>query len=340
MEPNESCRPLVSIIVTTYNVADFLAECIRSIQAQTYQDLEIIIIDDGSSDHSTNIAESIAATDFRIKSHKNTKNQGGLYTKLDGIRKASGDYFFICDGDDWISPNLVEKCLTKIQHLDCLIYGFELIDHPTKAKIKQQYPIKIVQKIESGLELTNFEWGSISHIMPICFYSSRIRESLLNVYLNYPPLPYYDDIPAYALTMSLEKKTIIPEAFYYYRVNRPGQSTENWWDSNRSLKYLSLYTAICTATSSPLENKVDAQEIMFFKLLKIAFVEYRGILINNPREYKRLKRALVQALEKTKTPAWLWFKSIKAALFFLALRRLPSGLTIAIMPKLFRITNI
>ena len=104
---------LISIIVPIYNAEKYLSTCIKSIINQTYQDLEILLIDDGSMDNSYSICCSFI--DKRIKIFKN-KNMGLSYTRQFGIDHASGLYFSTIDADDWILPNYVEMLYKTIKN--------------------------------------------------------------------------------------------------------------------------------------------------------------------------------------------------------------------------------
>lgn len=106
--------PLVSIIVPAYNVEKYLADCLDSILAQTYQNLEIIVINDGSTDGSPEIMQEYNAK------HKNiiivNKKNGGLSSARNtGIEKATGDYLCFVDSDDVIAPDFVEKLAVAIK---------------------------------------------------------------------------------------------------------------------------------------------------------------------------------------------------------------------------------
>ncbi len=340
MKDSPTHKPLVSVVVTSYNVADYLGECIGSIQAQTHSNLEIVVVDDCSTDASAAVVQSLAGKDSRIKLIQKTRNEGALYAKLDGIRNTSGEFFFLCDGDDWISPELVSTCLTHGQASDCVVFGIDFVDHATRTAAPNVYPAEMREKIACGTDLTNFEWGSINHMMQLYFYNSDIKSRYLEAYSNYPPLPYYEEIPGYALTMSLENKKAIPDVLYHYRLNRPGQSTEDWWHAKRSLKYLSLDAAISAAMKGRFGNTSNVHEIVFFKLLKTAFAEYRGVLVNNPDEYPRLRRAMLQMLVQIEMPTPIYSISVKAALFHFALNRIPSKLTQLVVPTLFRLIRI
>ncbi len=99
---------LYSIIVPVYGVEKYLRKCIESLLGQTYKNIEIILIDDGSKDQSPEICDEYALRDKRIKViHK--LNGGVVSARKVGAESASGDYIFCVDGDDWVSLNYVEK---------------------------------------------------------------------------------------------------------------------------------------------------------------------------------------------------------------------------------------
>ena len=96
---------LVSVIVAVYNIEEYLPRCVDSILAQTYRNLEIILVDDGSKDQSGNICDSYAEKDRRIKViHK--KNGGLSDARNAGMNAATGEYIGFVDGDDWIEPDM------------------------------------------------------------------------------------------------------------------------------------------------------------------------------------------------------------------------------------------
>lgn len=92
---------LVSIIVPVYNVEKYLKRCMTSILEQTYSNLEILLIDDGSPDNSGNLCDEIQSTDERIKVYH--KANGGLSSARNyGLERCTGEYIFFIDSDDWI----------------------------------------------------------------------------------------------------------------------------------------------------------------------------------------------------------------------------------------------
>ncbi len=116
---------LISVIVPVYNVDAYLGKCIESIINQTYKNIEIILIDDGSTDDSGNICDDFALLDDRIKVF-HTENHGVTYARKKGVKSAKGAFIGFVDGDDYIDSNYYELLLKKItsDNYDFVQMGF------------------------------------------------------------------------------------------------------------------------------------------------------------------------------------------------------------------------
>ena len=108
--------PELSVIVPVYNAEAYLRKCISSILQQTYSDLEVILVNDGSIDSSGKIAQEIADEDDRVKVI-NQINQGVSSARNTGLRIAAGRYVGFVDADDWIEPTMYETLINGI--IDC-----------------------------------------------------------------------------------------------------------------------------------------------------------------------------------------------------------------------------
>lgn len=116
---------MISVIVPIYQIEEYLPQCIESIQKQTYSNLEIILVDDGSQDGSARICDQYAAEDSRIKViHK--ANGGLVSARIAGIEIATGEYVTYVDGDDWIDEGYYEGLIKKADHykVDIVMSGF------------------------------------------------------------------------------------------------------------------------------------------------------------------------------------------------------------------------
>lgn len=108
--------PLVSIIIPVYNVSQYLIKSINSVRNQTLQDLEIICVDDASTDNSLSILEDFAKIDNRIKVLKHDKNLGVSCARNTALEIAKSDYLMFLDPDDWYEPTICEKMYNKIHN--------------------------------------------------------------------------------------------------------------------------------------------------------------------------------------------------------------------------------
>jgi len=129
----EKAEIKISIIVPIYNMQKYLKKCLNSLLLQTLRDIEIICINDGSTDGSLAILQDFAAKDKRIKI-VNQKNSGVSAARNAGIKKASGKYVMFVDGDDWIEPETCAECYAKItqDHSDMVVFNFQKIHSQNK----------------------------------------------------------------------------------------------------------------------------------------------------------------------------------------------------------------
>lgn len=118
----------ISIIIPIYKVEKYLSACIDSICNQTYKDLEIILVDDGSPDNCGQICDDYAQKDSRIRViHK--ENAGVAMARNDGLDIATGDFISFVDSDDWLSENAYEKMMNAYEECgaDCVIGGCQIV---------------------------------------------------------------------------------------------------------------------------------------------------------------------------------------------------------------------
>ena len=104
-------NPLISVIVPIYNVAPYLRACLDSLAAQTMKEIEIVMIDDGSTDGSGAIADEYVSSSFPIFRVIHTANGGVSAARNRGIDEARGEWIMFVDGDDWIDADMCEQML-------------------------------------------------------------------------------------------------------------------------------------------------------------------------------------------------------------------------------------
>ncbi len=153
---------LVSVIVPIFNIEPYIEQCIKSICDQSYRNLEIILVDDGSVDRCGEIVDQYARKDERIISiHK--KNGGLVSARKAGMKASTGKYVVYVDGDDWIEANYIEELLLVIEreNADVVTSGY-------KNETGQAF-----DGIPTGIYDTNTNCGLICHICGIRFIAEN-----------------------------------------------------------------------------------------------------------------------------------------------------------------------
>ena len=120
-----SAFPLVSIIVPVYKTKEYLDQCVQSLCSQSYANLEIILVDDGSPDECPVLCDTLASQDARVRViHK--ENEGAAFARKAGLDAASGQYVLFLDGDDWLDFDTVSMCVEVAQrdNADCVLFGY------------------------------------------------------------------------------------------------------------------------------------------------------------------------------------------------------------------------
>lgn len=139
-------KALVSVIMPAYNAAGFIAESIRSVQQQSFEDWELLVIDDASKDRTSEIVEALRAEDPRIKLHILPTNQGAGFSRNIGIKAATGDYISFLDADDLWKPHKLQTQLDlmKKENVDVCFSSYELIDEQGESLQKQIKALKFL----------------------------------------------------------------------------------------------------------------------------------------------------------------------------------------------------
>ena len=129
MNSNETNQPLISVIVPVYNIIPYLPRCVESLQKQTYPELEILLIDDGSTDDTPALCDRLAENDPRIRVfHK--ENGGPSSARKTGLEQAAGAYVGFVDSDDYVDADMYERLYRAIAttHMPIAQAGRDEID--------------------------------------------------------------------------------------------------------------------------------------------------------------------------------------------------------------------
>lgn len=112
---------MVSVIIPVYNAEKHLERCLRSLECQTYSEYEVLLIDDGSTDSSSDICKNYAKKNAKFQ-YIYQNNGGVSRARNTGLRKARGDYLTFVDADDWVEPTYIEKMLSVCEETNVRLY--------------------------------------------------------------------------------------------------------------------------------------------------------------------------------------------------------------------------
>lgn len=213
---------VVSIIIPIYNVKEYLVKCVNSVISQTYVDLQIILVDDGSTDGSALICDKLACGDSRIEVIH--KMNGGLSSaRNEGMKAATGEYIYFLDADDYIESDLIEICVNTIHQQGCDVVAFSYVVESQKGVqiSKISFPPKVYNLNSNKkkllflagvqIEYDNCGWNAWNR-----FYSAKL---LIDNQIYFPDNKeiFAEDL-AHALKVCLyiNKICIIPNTLYHY----------------------------------------------------------------------------------------------------------------------------
>ena len=214
MDDNE----LISIIIPVYNIEKYIHRCIQSIINQTYRNIEIIIVDDGSTDNSGTVCDELAKADNRIfVYHK--QNGGAADARNYGLEKATGSYIGFVDGDDFIHPQMYELLLqTAIQ------YNADLTACKNVRENEQKFMASRFDEdtIESKVKIIDpFEAVIRPHELDICPWNKLYKTSLFEE-IKYPAGKMCEDeFVFHHIIFAAQKIRLLDIPLYYYE-NREG----------------------------------------------------------------------------------------------------------------------
>lgn len=212
---------LLSIIIPVYNVEKYLERCVNSVLSQSNDNMEIILIDDGSTDLSGYICDGFSKTYKNIKVIH--KENGGLSSaRNDGIIHSNGEYVFFLDSDDSVCDGFIEAISSKIQDFEYDIVEFGVV-------MEKEYGV--IQPLISNNEYEISPYESIERILrnergnQVCFKVYRKR---LFDFVRFPEKKRYEDISTtYKLILLAQKILVLETQYYAYNITNQTSITKN-----------------------------------------------------------------------------------------------------------------
>lgn len=293
-------KELVSIIVPVYNVEKYIKECLESIINQTYENIEVILIDDGSTDKSGRICDEYSKIDKRIKViHK--QNSGVSATRNIGLKEATGEYIEFVDPDDFTSKNYIKKMMDGIKNSDCVICGYNeqyknatvshsIAKHKCNIGRKEAINNLFVRNLYNGYLWNKlFKTNIIKEHQLVFNEKISILEDLLFVteYLSY-----------------CNNITLITDNLYYYRMRK--NSAINDFNSKKINNLFNGYMEINNVLQS---KKICAPNYIY--MLMIDLIKYKkniNLQLYMKKFNLKFNRTILQILKSKQYPMKLKIK--------------------------------
>ena len=217
--------PKISVIIPVYNVEKFLKRCLDSVLAQTFQDFEVICVNDGSTDKSGEILDSYASKDSRIRVFEQT-NQGASVARNNGLAQIRGDYIFFLDSDDVIHYQSFEILTRLLEDNGADMVSFDQLDcteADVLSKSLDKTPIDL-ESLETQYSETPVFLGPHkgNYIIHFTATSKFFRKELLEN-ISFIPRNRFEDLAySFGLLSKNPKTVVLKKILYYYIINENG----------------------------------------------------------------------------------------------------------------------
>ena len=222
----------VSVIIPFYNVENYIKQCLDSVLSQTLYDIEVIMINDASTDNTLELVQKYADSDKRIKIIDLKERKGQGFARNKGIEAAEAEYIVFVDSDDFIEKNMLELLYksAKINDTDitmCLVDEYDDINN--KYISSDYYSLKVLEKFANKVFSAEETKNEILNINVALWNKIYNREYLLNTGEKFPEGFIYEDLPFFFGTYLPAKRiNIVWNILYHYRINRKNSTMKQF----------------------------------------------------------------------------------------------------------------
>ena len=293
---------MISIIVPVFNVEEYLEQCLDSIQSQTYKNIEVILVNDGSTDGSKEICERYCESDIRFRLMNQT-NQGQSVARNRGMHESTGDFLTFVDSDDVIKEDMLEQLMKQMTSENIDIVECWYTNNEQELKPKTEENIGIVFRGDAKEALISLCRDNIVRLNPVAKLFRR------EVILNFPFLEgliYEDVYSGIGILKQIRNMVKINYTGYYYRL-RSGSTMNREFN----LKNLDLFT-ICDKVEQLYEGDVDILPYIHRRLFHLVLMHVVDYHIFEGNTYEEKYRNYLNKYAKNSKKSFL----IRAYLLF------------------------
>lgn len=209
-------KQLVSVIIPVYNSEKYLSQCLYSIIHQTYENLEIIIVDDGSIDNSLSICNYYSSIDSRISVYAQC-NGGPAVARRCGLDRATGDWVLFIDSDDYVCSTAIENMMSNCENVDVVSFGWNTVDY-NNAILQSNRSLELSYGDNSDL-LTKILKGNLENYLWSYLFKTKLIRPIFGHQCSY--LLFEDAVFLQTLIRATDFRICyIPHCLYFYRQSK------------------------------------------------------------------------------------------------------------------------
>ncbi|MDA5541700.1 glycosyltransferase [Streptococcus thermophilus] len=253
-------KPLLTVVIPVYNVEKYLKRCVESVLVQEWNNYDILLVDDGSTDSSPQICDDyVKAYDFISVIHK--ENGGLSEARNTGISNAEGEYVYFLDSDDWIEPNTFSDLAEVIEsdQYDIISFNQEFVKSEHDIIKSDSKRTKRLTGKEALIDM--FSYGFITGFATDKIYRKALFTKNT---IQFPVGKYYEDLGTnYKLFLSAKKVYATNQKYYHYLIDNPDAITKSW-NEQKLENMISFYKELYY--SDTVRSKLDSSELAIAKI--------------------------------------------------------------------------
>jgi len=279
--------PKVSVIIPVYNVEEYLVECLESVINQTEKDLEIICVEDCSTDSSLKILQEYAKKDERIIILQNEVNSGLSVTRNNGLAIAKGEYILFVDSDDFIVPNLLEKTINLSNGVDFVLFDYSSFNENKMAFENEE------SLLPDGFFTSNdyFLKAVCQNCLKLAPCDKLYRTDFLkeNNIMFIPGIVYEDILFTFFCMLKAKNVYCINEKLYVYRKRANSIMTSELSEKNIKDHFFSLYEASSVFVESDFSEETNVVIEKFIQRILRDYIRfYRKYFFQNTELFNKI----------------------------------------------------
>ena len=239
----------ISIVMTAYNMEQYITEAMSSCLNQTYKDIELIVVEDCSTDNTLALIEAIASQDERVVIIRHEQNLGAGMGRRDGINAATGDYFITVDADDWLDEDFIESLADRAK-----ASGADVVSGGITIERGEGYWEKTCygDLVCTGLDKVKKFWGE-----KVVFMNNKIIRTSFREKIQYCHRRFIEDTPTIIPMLHMANQVdYVSNTGYHYRMQNDSLTHQA-----DAFKY-ALYRALCCMDLIDYFRSIQAEEVL------------------------------------------------------------------------------